>query len=89
MAENFSPSAHWRDSARSARFFMVDARAAFPIFLFLMHIRVWTGMIVIFSAIFFGILEHYGFTVPVFLRWIRLFFAGSVKTATPWWRQGM
>ncbi|MCR9192504.1 MAG: IcmT/TraK family protein [Gammaproteobacteria bacterium] len=89
MAENFSPSAHWRDSARSARFFMVDARAAFPIFLFLMHIRVWTGMIVIFSAIFFGILEHYGFTVPVFLRWIRLFFAGAVKTATPWWRQGM
>lgn len=85
MATNFPESAHWRDSARSARFFMVDARAAFPIFLFLMHIRIWTGLLVVFSAIFFGILEHYGFTVPVFLRWLRLFFAGSVKSATPWW----
>lgn len=86
MAENFSPSAHWRDSARSPRFFLVDARAAFPVFVFLMHIRLWTGIIVVVSAIFFGILEHYGFTVPVFFRWLRLFFAGPIKTSTPWWR---
>ncbi len=86
MAENFSPSAHWRDSARSARFFLVDARAAFPIFLFLMHIRLWTGLLVVTSAVFFGILEHFGFTVPVFLRWLRLFFAGPVKLSASWWR---
>lgn len=86
MAENFSPTAHWRDSARNARFFLVDARAAFPIFLFLMHIRLWTGLLVVFSAVFFGILEHFGFTVPVFLRWLRLFFAGPVKLSAPWWR---
>ena len=85
MAEGFSPTAHWRDSARSARFFMVDARAAFPIFLFLMHIRIWTGILVIVSAIFFGILEHYGFTVPVFLRTIRDFFAGPIKYNKYWW----
>ncbi len=83
---SFAPTAHWRDSARSARFFMVDAKAAFPIFLFLMHISLWTGSIVIVSALFFGILEHYGFTVPVFLRWLRLFFAGPVKLSSPWWR---
>lgn len=86
MADNFAPTAHWRDSARSARFFMVDARAAFPIFIFLMHIRIWTGALVLFSAVFFGIIEHYGFTVPVFLRWLRLAFAGPVKSAHPWWR---
>ncbi len=86
VSGGFSPTAHWRDSARSARFFMVDARAAFPIFFFLMHIRVWTGLLVVVSAIFFGILEHYGFTVPVFLRWLRLFFAGPVKSSHPWWR---
>lgn len=86
MASGFSASAHWRDSARSARFFIVDARAAFPIFIFLMHIRVWTGMLVIISAIFFGILERYGFTVPVFLRWLRGFFAGRLKSSQPWWR---
>ena len=86
MPSGFSATAHWRDSARSARFFMVDARAAFPIFLFLMHIRVWTGILVLVSAVFFGVLEHYGFTLPVFLRWFRLFFAGPVKSANPWWR---
>ena len=86
VSGGFSPTAHWRDSARDPRFFMVDARAAFPIFFFLMHIRLWTGILVIVSAVFFGILEHYGFTLPVFLRWLRLFFAGPVKSSHPWWR---
>ncbi len=86
MAEGFAPTAHWRDSARSARFFIVDARAAFPIFLFLMHMHIWTGVLVLVSAVFFGILEHYGFTVPVFLRWLRNVFSGSIKSSQPWWR---
>lgn len=86
MADGFSKTAHWRDSARSARFFMVDARAAFPIFLFLMHIRIWTGILVLVSAVFFGILEHYGFTVPVFLRTLRDFFAGPIKYTKYWWQ---
>ncbi len=85
MAGNFSKSAHWRDSARSPRFFLVDARAAFPVFLFLIHIRMWTAILVIISAIFFGILEHFGFTVPVFFRWLRTLVAGEVKLAKPWW----
>lgn len=83
----FSSTAHWRDSARSPRFFVVDARAAFPVFIFLMHIRIWTAALVLVSAVFFGIIEHYGFTVPVFLRWIRSTLAGPHKTARPWWRQ--
>ena len=82
----FSETSHWRDSARAARFFMVDARAAFPIFIFLMHIRVWTGILVIVSALFFGFIEHYGFTVPVFLRWLRSLLAGRTRSSTPWWR---
>lgn len=86
MAGEFSESSHWRDSARSARFFMVDARAAFPLFLFLMHIRIWTGLLVLISAVFFAIIEHYGFTVPVFLRWLRSFLAGNIKSAQPWWK---
>jgi len=86
MANTFAQSAHWRDSARSARFFIVDARAAFPLFIFLMHIRIWTAVIVLVSAVFFGIIEHYGFTVPVFLRWLRSFLGGSVKSSQPWWR---
>lgn len=85
-AGDFSPDSHWRDSARSARFFLVDARAAFPIFLFLMHIRTWTAGIVVVSMLLFGIIEHYGFTVPVFLRWLRSFLAGPRKLSRPWWK---
>lgn len=77
---------HWRDSSRSARFFLVDARAAFPIFLFLMHIRMWTAILALVSVVFFGIIEHYGFTVPVFLRWLRTFLAGPRKMSSPWWK---
>lgn len=86
MAGGFAATSHWRDTARSARFFIVDARAAFPVFLFLMHIRVWTGLLVLVSSICFVVVEHYGFTVPVFLRWIRTFLAGRMKSAQPWWK---
>jgi intracellular multiplication protein IcmT len=86
MSGTFSSTTHWRDSARSARFFMVDARAAFPIFLFLMHIRAWTGLLVVFSMVFFAVIEHYGFTVPIFLRWLRCLIAGPVKSSQPWWK---
>lgn len=86
MEGTFAAGSHWRDSARNPRFFLVDARAAFPVFLFLLHIRIWTGILVLLSAVFFSILERYGFTVPVFLRWIRLFIAGPLKSAQPWWK---
>jgi intracellular multiplication protein IcmT len=83
---SFSSTAHWRDSARSARFFVVDARAAFPIFIFLMHIRLWTGLLVLVSATFFGIIERYGFTIPIFWCWLRNVLAGPMKSSQPWWR---
>lgn len=82
----FSSHAHWRDSARSARFFLVDARAAFPIFLFLMHIKVWTAITAMIAVSFFAVIEHYGFTVPVFFRFLRNFLAGPRKIALPWWK---
>jgi intracellular multiplication protein IcmT len=78
---------HWRDSARAARFFFVDARAAFPLLLFLLHMRLWTFILAIVTMIFFALLEKYGFTVIVFGRWIRTFMAGPQKSALPWWKQ--
>lgn len=86
MADNFSETAHWRDSSRMARFFVVDARAAFPIFLFLMHIRWWTAIVAIISLVFFGFIEHYGFSVPIFMRWLRSTLAGPRKNCEPWWK---
>ena len=81
----FSSTAHWRDSARNPRFFMIDARATFAIILFLVHISQWTGYVVIINTLFFAILERFGFTVPVFFRWFRSFLAGPFRISTPWW----
>jgi intracellular multiplication protein IcmT len=79
--------AHWRDSARNVRFFIVDFRALFPMLLFLFHIRLWTFIIAVVATLFFGALEHYGFTMAVFVRWLRSYIAGPRKIAQPWWKK--
>jgi len=79
-------NAHWRDSARPARFFFIDAKAAFPFGLFLIHIKLWTFIIALVIMVFFTILNRYGYSVEVFLRIFKSLLAGSRKMAIPWWR---
>ncbi len=79
--------AAWRDTARPARFFFVDYRAAFPLLLFLLHIRVWTCLLAITVVFCLYGLERYGYTVPVFLRILRCWLAGPRKCSRPWWRR--
>lgn len=78
--------AYWRDSARRPRLFMIDALAAFPLVIFLLHIRAWTFYLAIIATIFFAVLERFSFTVPVFMRWVRSTLAGRIRVAKPVWR---
>ena len=78
-------TAHWRDSSRRARFFIMDAYAAFPLLFFLLHIRLWTFIACLAAMCFFAILERFGFTLPVFKRFARSYLAGPVRYARPWW----
>ena len=80
-----SSDAHWRDSARYPRLFFIDARAAFPILLALIHIRLWTLALALIMTLFFALLNRFGFTINVFARWVRGVFAGPRKIAYPWW----
>ena len=82
---SYRADSHWRDSARPARFWFLDCRAAFPFLLFLLHIRLWTFIVAIVAVIFFALLERYGFRVTVFGRWLRATLAGKRKMAIPWW----
>lgn len=77
--------AHWRDSARSVRFFIWDGKTAFPMLLFLLHIQWWTLIVAVTAMLFFTILNRYGFSVEVFSRWLRTSIAGQRKIAIPWW----
>jgi intracellular multiplication protein IcmT len=79
--------AHWRDSARNVRLWIVDSRACFPLLLFLLHIRWWTLIVAVVFTGFFALLEHYGFTLAVFSRLFRSFLAGPRKISQPWWKR--
>lgn len=85
MTPQPTENAHWRDSARPARFFFIDAKAAFPIFLFLIHIKLWTFILALTIMVFFTILNRFGYSVNVFLRIFRSTLAGPRKIAIPWW----
>jgi len=82
---DLNPNAHWRDSARAVRFFGVDYRAMFPLLICLFLPRLWTLGLAVAAIVFFTLLERYGFSVMVFARALRGFFAGPRKIATPWW----
>ena len=78
-------SAHWRDSARPARFFIFNSTGVFPLLVFLFHIRLWTFIVAIIVMSFLSLLERYGFNLEVFGRWFRSILAGRRKIAHPWW----
>jgi len=83
----FDDTTHWRDASRTPRFFFMDAKAAFPLILFLLHITWTTFFIALAFCIFFSILERFKFTVPVFLRWTKAQLAGTDRISRPWWRE--
>ena len=86
MAMLPTAEAHWRDSARPAKFFFVDAKAAFPLLVFLVHIKLWTFLIALVLMTFFAILNHFGYSIEVFSRIARAYLAGPRKVAIPWWK---
>jgi len=80
--------AHWRDSARNVRFFGIDFRATFPLLILIFNLAsLWTWVFAILATLFFALLEKWGFTVAVFLRWLRAYIAGPRKIAQPWWKE--
>ena len=78
--------AHWRDSARNVRFWLVDYRACFPLLIFIFHISWTTFALAVVAVTFFAFLERYGFSVAVFARWLRSYLAGPRKIAQPEWK---
>jgi len=83
--QNAPADASWRDSARSARFFIFDASAMFPIVFFLLYIRFWTFVLAVSVIVFLTAIARYGFTITIFARWLRATIAGPRRIAIPWW----
>lgn len=67
---------HWRNTQKTVRFFIFDARAGFFVVLVLVHARLWTlGLAVIVMTIFY-LLERRSLSFPAALRALRVWLIG-------------
>ncbi len=74
----------WRDTARTVRFFVFDAKAGLPLFLLFAKASYWTLAISVLSILVFGVLERLGFSIGVAFRFARARLAGPVRYAVTW-----
>ena len=79
------PLGSWRDSARSAKFFIFNAVTVIPVLWFLFNISLFNMLLVGIFVSFFVVLEYYGLTPRIFARFLRSFVAGKRKISSPWW----
>lgn len=77
----FNSQNHWRNTARPVRFFNVDYRAGVFLFVFLMHIRVWTFVMLLCVFIGLFIMEKRGLTLPLASRRLRVWLIGPIRPA--------
>lgn len=77
----FNSYNHWRNTARPVRFFNIDYRAGVFLFIFLMHIRLWTFLTLLTVMLVLWIMERRGLTFTLALRRIRVWFLGPKRPA--------
>ena len=76
---------HFKDDViQETKLFLRKAYWLFYVLTFLAGAR--RQIVVVFAG--FLLVEKFGFTVPVFLRWFKNFLAGDLKKAIPWWHKG-
>jgi intracellular multiplication protein IcmT len=63
---------HWRNSMKPARFFFLDARAAWPFLFALLYLRIWTVALAALTTVVFYLLEMRGLTFDAALRAFRV-----------------
>lgn len=71
--------AHWRDSARQPRFYVVDARVVLFILLWLLHMRWWTFTLAVSAVTIFTIMEYFKYPLPVAIRAFKGIIIGKKK----------
>jgi len=72
---------HWRNTQKPARFFMLDARAFAAMFLFLIHMHVWTFAVAVVTMLVFWIFERRGLTFESAIRAMRSWGLGTRRPA--------
>lgn len=78
-------SAHWRDSARRAKFFIVDANIIWPLMIFIANIGRRTGILLILSLVFLLLMERFNFTLKKLYRYLFVVIVGPFRYRKGWW----
>lgn len=78
----YNQQAFWRETMKPARFLIFDARLSVFVLLFLMHMRLWTGLLMVGVAlVFWGCERLWGLDFINMLRGTRAFLAGRLRPA--------
>jgi intracellular multiplication protein IcmT len=78
---------HWRNTMKPVRFFMLDARVAIFLMLFILHMRLWTIGLFLVVSLFFGMLEKRGLVFSAAMRTFRTWLLGKRRPAWLWLRK--
>ena len=70
----------WRNTALYPKLFIIDARCVFPIIILMVRANKYTFLAAVVAIVFFSMLNARGITLLVFLRLIRTWMAGPVRT---------
>jgi intracellular multiplication protein IcmT len=73
----------WRDTGRPVRVVFLDARACFPLLVFVVYWSWPTFYVAAAGVIVFSVISWAGLTVPSTLRMIRRCFVGRYRPAVP------
>lgn len=87
MANQVQESWHWRNSMKTVRFFIFDARAGFFVVLVVIHARLWTLLLAITVMTVFWLFERKSLTFPAALRAIRVWLIGPKRPGWIWTRR--
>lgn len=77
----YGRSCFWRETMRPGRVLVFDARLMAFVLLFLLHLRVWTLLVLLAAAVGFFAIERRGLSFSAVLRQVRSFFAGPERPA--------
>jgi intracellular multiplication protein IcmT len=70
---------HWRNTQKTVRFFTLDARAAIPLFVCVLHFRPYTLAVSVIVVALFYIAERRGLTFEAAIRAFRVFIIGPKR----------
>ncbi len=77
----------WRYTALPVKVAILDARACFPLLVFVLYWSWMTAYIAIVGVVFFTVISWFGLTVPAVVRVGRRLLVGAVRPALPAWKR--